>query len=117
MQAIAAAFTPAVRAVIDDLCKELTRRTCRTVTADYGQTDCGLYQDAALCVEDLPADAEGHPGPLVSFLAGPGVPAGFVVLGADGAPVIEGAALGHALRVARLAAMRRYRGMVGASQD
>ena len=87
------------------------------MTADYGQTDCGLYHDAALCVESLPADAAGHTGPLVSILGGAGIPAGFVVLGADGAPVVEGVALGHALKAARLAAMRRYRGMVFMSQE
>lgn len=117
MQAIAASFTPAVRVVIDDLCRELTRRTRRAVTADYGQTDCGQFHDAALCIEGLPTDAAGHPGPLVSFLAGPGVPAGFDILSADGAPVVEGVALGYALKAARLAAMRRYRGMVVATQE
>lgn len=105
-------FTPAARVVIDDLCKDLARRTQRIVTADYGQTDCGEFHDAALCIESLPADAEGHPGPLVSVLAGPSIPGGFVVLGADGAPVAEGVALGHAARAARLAAMRSYRRMV-----
>ena len=112
MYATCTTFSPVVRVVIDDLCKDLSRRTQRTVTADYGQTDCGQFHDAALCIQDLPADAEGHPGPLVSLLAGPGIPAGFVVLGADGASVAEGLGLGQAVRSAKLAAMRRYRGMV-----
>jgi hypothetical protein len=110
-------FTPAARVVIADLCKELTRRVQRTVTADYGQTECGRYHDAALCVESLPADSWGHPGPLASILAGPGIPAGFVVLGADGTPVVEGVALGYAVKAARRSAMRRYRGMVAESLD
>ena len=108
---VATTFTDAHRATIADLCKELTRRVQRTVTADYGQTECGQYHDAALCVESLPAGSWGHPGPLVSILAGPGIPEGFVVLAADGSPVVEGVALGHAVQAARFEAVRRYRGM------
>jgi hypothetical protein len=104
-----ATFTPATRVVIDDLCKDLTRRIQRTVKADYGQTDCGRVHDAALCVESLPAGSWGHPGRLVSILAGPGVAGGFVVLGADGAPVAEGVGLGHAVTAARLSGVRSYR--------
>ena len=102
-------FAPAARAVIADLCKELTRRVQCTVTADYGQTECGQYHDAALCVESLPAGSWGHPGPLVSILAGPGVPGGFAVLAADGSPVVEGATLGRAVKAATTEAVRGYR--------
>jgi hypothetical protein len=105
-------FTPAARVVIDDLCKDLTRRIQRTVKADYGQTDCGQVHDVALCVESLPEVAQRHPGPLVSILAGPGVAGDFVVLGADGAPVAEGIGLGHAVTAARLSGVRSYRKMV-----
>lgn len=105
-------FTPAHRVAIDLLCKELTRRAQRTVTADYGQTECGRYHDAALCVESLPAGSWGHSGPLVSILAGPDVPGGFAVLTADGAPLAEGVTLEHAVQAARFEAVRRYRGMV-----
>ena len=104
-------FNDRQRADIESLRKELARRIQRTVTADYGQTECGLYHDAALCVESLPAGSWGHPGPLVSILAGPGVTGGFTVLAADGSPVVEGVALGHAVQAARFEAVRRYRGM------
>jgi hypothetical protein len=106
-------ITPAARALIADLCKELTRRVQRTVTVDYGQTECGQYHDAALCVESLPAGSWGHPGSLVSILARPEIPGGFAVLAADGSPVVEGVALGQAVQAARFEAVRRYREMVG----
>ena len=108
MQA-ATAFSPAVRAVLDNLCEDLSRRTRRTVTADYGQTECGQFHDAALCIESLPAGSWGQPGPLVSVLAGPGVPGGFVVLGADGIPKVEGVGLEVAVQAAKSEAVRAYR--------
>jgi hypothetical protein len=102
-------IAPDTRATIDALCKELTRRVRRTVTAEYGQTECAQYHDAALCVESLPEGSWGTPGPLVSILAGPGVPGGFAVLAADGSPVIEGVPLDQAVQAARLAGVREYR--------
>jgi hypothetical protein len=107
-----AALSTAARVVIDDLCKDLSRRIERTVRADYGMTDCGSYHDAALCVQSLPDASWGQPGPLVSIVAGPGSPGGFVVLAADGSPLAEGVDLGQAVRTARMAGVRRYRQVV-----
>ena len=107
-----ASFTPAARVAIDDLCKDLTRRIQRAVRVNYGQTDCGLYYDAALCVASLPEGAWGQPGPLFSILAGPALPDSYVVMGADAAPLTERVGLAQAVKAARFAGVRRYRKMV-----
>jgi hypothetical protein len=100
MQA-ASAFSPAAQAFIADLCKDLTQRLKRPVSADYGQTECGEVHDVALCLESLPAGSWGHPGPLASILAGPGIPGGFVVLDAQGIPTVEGVPLEAAVQAAK----------------
>lgn len=57
-------------------------------------------------------ESQVKPGPLVSVLGGPGIPGGFVVMGADGAAVAEGLGLSLAVQAARKAAMQRYRRMI-----
>lgn len=63
IQATHSTFTPAVRCVIDHLCSDLSSRIHRNVTADYGQTDCGQFHDAALCIEGTPEKFSGVAGP------------------------------------------------------
>ena len=73
------------------------------MTADYG-TDEGQHW-AALCVESLPLGSLGHPGPLVSILAGAGVAGNAAVMGADGAAIGTAGGFAEAIETARDAGM------------
>jgi hypothetical protein len=106
----AADFTAEQRNHIEALRRDLMQRTQRTVTTEYGATECG-QQWAALCVETLPLGAPGTPGPLVSILVGPGVPQGAAVMGADGSAVEPSADFHEAIKAARFAGMRTWRAM------
>ena len=89
---LATAFTPFHRAAIDNLRKELIRRTHRSIVAEFGATEDGQFHDVAMCVEELPIGARGRPGPLVSILTG---------IGGDGFAVMQhaGSACGKRSRV------------------
>jgi hypothetical protein len=102
------AFSPAAQAFIADLCKDLTQRLKHPISADYGQTECGEVHDVALCVESLPAGSWGRPGTLASVLTGPGIPGGFVVLDAQGVPMVEGVPLEVAMQAAKAGAVRGF---------
>lgn len=104
------AFTTDQQATIAKFAQELTRRTQRTVLAEYGETEDGAIHDAALCVQSLPVGCWGRPGPLVSILS---TGAGFVALDSEGIPVIERASLAEAVQHARFTAMRCWRDLVG----
>ena len=112
------AFTQDTQATIATLCRQLTQATGQTVTADYGSTDCGLFDDVLLSLAsprsfhslDCHPDT-GHPVPLVTLLSTPDTPGLFVVLGGAGDPVLSGVSLVHAAQAARFTAMRSYGSM------
>ncbi|MDQ0591355.1 hypothetical protein [Variovorax paradoxus] len=103
-------FTADQRNRIEALRRDLVQRTHRTITTEYGATDCGQLW-AALCVESLPEGAPGTPGPLVSILVGSGIPVGAAVMGADGSSVEPSAEFAEAIKAARFAGMREWRAM------
>lgn len=103
------AFTQDTQATIATLCRQLTQATGQTVTADYGSTDCGLFDDVLLSLDCHPDT--GHPVPLVTLLSTPDTPGLFVVLGGAGDPVLSGVSLVHAAQAARFTAMRSYGSM------
>ena len=108
------AHTPSIFALsaqkaVSELCRDLTKRIQRKVTAEYGATDCEQFHDVALCVAD-----GGLPYPLATIISGPGTPDGCVVLGSTGAPVVEGVRLAKAVQTARFEAVRNFRAMVRA---
>jgi hypothetical protein len=109
MTATTATFTPVQQAAIEALRRDLTQRTQRTVTAEYGSTDCGQHW-AALCVDSLPEGSWGVPGPLVSVLVGTGI-SGAATMGADGSALADGVDFNEAVKTARLAGVREYRAM------
>lgn len=100
------AFTQTTQATIATLWQQLTQATGQSVTADYGSTDCGLFEDVLLSLDCHPDT--GHPVPLVTILADSG---GYVVLGGTGDPVLSGVSLVHAAQAARFTAMRSYGSM------
>lgn len=90
-----------------------TQATGQRVTADYGATDCGQFDDVLLALECHPES--GQPAPLVTIMRGPGTPGYFEVIGSRGDPVGAGLSLAHAAQAARFEAVRSYRalGLVG----
>lgn len=99
----ASEFIPAHRAAIESVCLQLSGQYGLTFIAEYGQTECGQFHDAALCV-----DEDGACGsPLVSLITGPGIAGdGFAVMGADGSSLADRATFTKALRVAQTVARR-----------
>ena len=104
MTALNTIFTTAQQDGINALRLDLTRRVRRSVTAEYGSTDCG-QQWAALVVIDLPTKSFGRPGPLVSLLTGTGIGGEAAVMGADGGTVLSGVSFPEALQAARDSAL------------
>lgn len=110
------AFTQTTQATIATLCQQLTQATGQSVTADYGSTDCGLFEDVLLSLAsprsfhslDCHPDT-GHPVPLATIMTTPDTPALFVVLSGTGDPVLSGVSLVHAAQAAKFEAMRSYR--------
>ena len=103
------AFTQTTQATIATLCQQLTQATGQSVTADYGSTDCGLFEDVLLSLDCHPDT--GHPVPLATIIGGTGAGVGYVVLGGTGDPVLSGVSLVHAAQAARFTAMRSYGSM------
>ncbi|MEJ8822218.1 hypothetical protein WKW80_09220 [Variovorax humicola] len=97
------AFTADQRNHIEALRRNLTQRTQRLITTEYGAADCG-QQWAALCVDES-ADT------LVSILVGPGVPGDAAVMAPDGAAVAPGSEFPEAIKAARFTAMRGWRAL------
>lgn len=97
-------FTEAHRADIAALCAELSERIGQPMTADYGASDCGQLQDAALCV-----DVDDR-APLVTIIVGPGISGGgFAVMAANGSSLAHDVSFAEALRSARTAGAREFR--------
>jgi len=95
---------------IESLRQRLANRIGRPVVLEHDSTDCGQHW-AALCVETLPPDAFGQPGPLVTFVTGVGVAGGPEVIDASGAPVEAPGGFQEAVEAARVAALRGWRAM------
>ena len=109
----AATFTTTQRAGIEALCRDLSQHTQQEVTPEYG-TDEGQHW-AALGVASLPLGSFGHPGPLVSILAGAGVAGDAAVMGSDGSAVGTAGDFADAIETARDARILAYGAMaVGA---
>ena len=99
-------FTSDTQATIEALCRDVTQRIKRKVTADYGHTECGRYHDAALVLDDGSA-----PYPLATIIGDLCTPDGFVVLGGFDDVAVEGATLADAVNTARFEAVRNYRAL------
>lgn len=93
---------------IELLRRELSRRIQRNVIADFGQSDCGRFRDASLCVEELPAGSWGTPGVLVTILTDTAT-GEFHTIDAEGVPIDERVTFDQAIKSARFAAVRAYR--------
>ncbi|WP_208511949.1 hypothetical protein [Variovorax paradoxus] len=95
---------------IESLRATIARRIQRAVTLEYGTDDQGGSW-AALNVETLPYGSYGHPGMLVSILAGSGVEGEAAVMSADSGTIANGVSMSEAVKAATFAGVREYRAM------
>lgn len=103
-------FTDDQANLIEALRQRLANRIGRPVILEQDSTDCGQHW-AALCVQSLPSGSWGQPGPLVTFITGSGVTGDPEVIDSTGAPLDTQDGFAATVEVARVAALKAWRGM------
>lgn len=106
-----AVFALTHRSQISVLCSALTAQLSRSVSAQYGETECGQHW-AALCIDAAPANNWKESEPLVTIVVGTSIEGPAAVQGRDGSQLADGIEFSEAIKVARRAALQTVLGFI-----